>query len=398
MSEYLKPIGELVQTVAKWNPSLDQPDSYFMYVDIGSVDSSSKSIVLPEPILRAEAPSRARQLIQSNDVLVSNVRPNLNAVAHVDGDIEGLTASTGFTVLRPKPELLDSRYLFHWVQNPSFIGIMVAQATGASYPAVSDKIVKASLLPTPPLEEQRRIAAILDKADALRRKRQKSLALMDEFLRSVFLEMFGDPVIPSTEHDTMPLSKCGEWISGGTPTKSNPDYWGGDIPWISAKSLTSLLLKDSSDKVTPLVAENGTRITPAGSILFIVRGMSLANEFKVGLSTKDVTFNQDTKAIRPNTELVMPEYLLMALKLSEKKILSLVDTASHGTKKLNTRDIGSLTIPMVPFGKQQKFSEIFYRMTRQKDDMSEMLLEQNKMFEALTQCAFRGDLTGDLSC
>lgn len=152
----------------------------------------------------------------------------------------------------------------------------------------------------PPFEEQHRIVTILDKADALRRERQKSLALMDEFLRSVFLEMFGDPVISSTGYEAMPLSRCGEWMSGGTPRKSSPEYWGGDIPWISAKSLTSLLVEESTDKVTPLGAKNGTKIAPVGSVLFIVRGMSLANEFKVGMSTRDVTFNQDTKAIKPD--------------------------------------------------------------------------------------------------
>src|SRR5579862_1358609 len=69
---------------------------------------------------------------------------------------------------------------------------MVSRATGASYPAVTDAIVKGVHLPLPPLAEQQRIAAILDKADALRRKRREAIAKLDVMLQSVFLEMFGD--------------------------------------------------------------------------------------------------------------------------------------------------------------------------------------------------------------
>ncbi len=75
----------------------------------------------------------------------------------------------------------------HWVRSPSFIDRMVREATGASYPAVSDKIVKSSHIPLPPLDEQRRIAAILDKADALRRKRKRALDLLDSLTQAVFL-------------------------------------------------------------------------------------------------------------------------------------------------------------------------------------------------------------------
>ncbi|HUP70052.1 MAG TPA: restriction endonuclease subunit S [Acidimicrobiales bacterium] len=129
-------------------------------------------------------------------------------------------ASTGFAVLRPRAGVVDSRYLFHWVRSPSFIGEMTRRATGASYPAVSDRIVKASELPLPPIEEQRRIAAVLDQADELRSKRRDSFALVDSLNEAIFLDMFGDPAVNNRGYPTGPLGDIALKFSDG-PFGSN---------------------------------------------------------------------------------------------------------------------------------------------------------------------------------
>jgi len=179
-------ISDLIHPVRNWNPSTSVAAD-FVYVDISSVDAKQKRIAEPKNIPCSSAPSRARQLLASTDVLVSTVRPNLNCVAYVPGELEGAIASTGFCVLRPNKQALDSRYLFHWVQSDAFIGDMVSKATGASYPAVSDSIIHASEIPLPPLEEQRRIAAILDRAAKVRRLVTESLTATSRALyESIF--------------------------------------------------------------------------------------------------------------------------------------------------------------------------------------------------------------------
>jgi len=90
--------------------------------------------------------------------------------------------------------------------------------------------------PLPPLSEQRRIADILDRADAIRGKRQKAIRFTDEFLRSTFLEMFGDPVTNPKGWDMRPLSEMAEVNTGNTPFRKRPDYYGSDIEWINALS------------------------------------------------------------------------------------------------------------------------------------------------------------------
>ena len=140
-------IGDIVDQVSSWTPGRDDPAGKFLYVDLSAVDQDSKMIVSPRRLSCADAPSRARQIIRSGDVLVSTVRPNLNAVGRVPAELDGATASTGFSVLRPRSEAVDGAYLFHWVRSHLFVAEMVRRATGASYPAVSDRIVCDSKIP-----------------------------------------------------------------------------------------------------------------------------------------------------------------------------------------------------------------------------------------------------------
>lgn len=165
----------------------------FDYIDLGAVDQGAKLITGAREILCGEAPSRARQLVARGDVLVSTVRPNLNGVARVPDQLDGATASTGFCVLRARRSKSDGSYLFHWVKSPTFVAGMVNKATGASYPAVSDRIIFDSRIPLPPLAEQRRIAEVLDRAEVLRAKRRAALAQLNTLTQSLFLDLFGDP-------------------------------------------------------------------------------------------------------------------------------------------------------------------------------------------------------------
>ncbi|RLG31173.1 hypothetical protein DRN98_06745 [Methanosarcinales archaeon] len=170
-----------------------QPDKSFLYVDISSIDRDLKIITNTPEIIGAEAPSRARKIIRAGDVLVSTVRPNLNAVAIVPKELDNQIASTGFCVLRPKAEVIESKYLFYFLLTKYFISYLSSRVRGAHYPAVSDNDIKAIVLPLPPPSEQRRIVDILDQADALRKKRAEADAKAARILPALFYKMFGDP-------------------------------------------------------------------------------------------------------------------------------------------------------------------------------------------------------------
>lgn len=118
-------LADVVERARTWNPSRSAPDQTLTYVDLGALDQDLKQIIGARELMGSEAPSRARQLVASGDVLVSTVRPNLNGVARVPQALDRATASTGFCVLRARSTVLDGGYLFNWVKAPGFVTDMV---------------------------------------------------------------------------------------------------------------------------------------------------------------------------------------------------------------------------------------------------------------------------------
>ena len=153
-------LGEVCKPISTVNPK-NKPETAFSYVEISSIDRELKSIAKTKTILGKDAPSRARRKIRLHDILVSTTRPNLNAVALVPEHLDSQVCSTGICVLRPNNEI-DPRYLFNFVKTTRFIYMLSRDANGTMYPAVTDKHVLDITIPIPPIEEQKRIASILD--------------------------------------------------------------------------------------------------------------------------------------------------------------------------------------------------------------------------------------------
>ena len=180
------------------------------YFDIASVDNIEKQITGYTTYKFAEAPSRARKKVEKGNILVSTVRPNLNAVALFDEETENMpVASTGFCVLECKANT-SPRFLFRYLQSQSFVRAMVSQATGASYPAVSDKIVRDTKLPAYSYEEQIQIANVLDATANIISKRKHQLQKLDELVKARFVELFGDPVSNPHGYSKVPLSELAD--------------------------------------------------------------------------------------------------------------------------------------------------------------------------------------------
>ena len=389
LKEY--PIGDYVDKCQTWNPKSSGAGS-FDYIDLSSVDKDTKSIASIERYECSDAPSRARQLVETDDVLVATVRPNLNGVALVNGAHHGMTASTGYCVLRPDKDKLDSRFLFHWVKTGVFVQRMVDVATGANYPAVSDAKVKASKIPLPPIAEQTRIAAILDAADALRAKRRECIAQLDTLLQATFLDMFGDPVTNPKGWDTCLFDEIGDFVSGGTPSKAREDYWVGSVPWVSPKDMKVSEVFDSQDHVSESVfEETNLKLLGPGHLLIVVRGMILAHSFPVAINRVAVAINQDMKRIAPSSGIDV-RFLMECVRHTKRQILSEVSTAAHGTKRFDAAGMRKIPVPIPPLDLQRRFAAIVESVERQKASQRVHLAELDNLFASLEARAFRGDL------
>lgn len=134
---------------------------------------------------------------------------------------------------------------------------------------------------------------------------------------------------------TVPLDSITAWLSGGTPNRANPRYWGGEIPWISAASLKETCISGSDQHITDAAVRAGSRLAPEGATLVLVRGMALHHETRIGLATRPVGFNQDVKALIPKSGIV-PEFLVYSLQARSRQILDLVSSAGSGTGVLDT--------------------------------------------------------------
>jgi type I restriction enzyme S subunit len=184
-------LGDVCKKVARLK---DIEDSVISYIDISSVDRATKKVVETKEYDRKSAPGRAQQVVEKNDVLVSTVRPNLNAVAIVENSSSNqLIASTGFCVLRAN-EQIQSRYIYYFVQDGQFIGKLVAVSEKASYPSVTDTIVKDVYIPLPPLSVQKGIVAKLDAAkemcEKLKAEAERGLKAAENLRKAILSEAF----------------------------------------------------------------------------------------------------------------------------------------------------------------------------------------------------------------
>jgi len=188
----IKTLGEVLQRTETVNP-LQSPETEFDYIDVSSVSNQTFQIEETQRLTGKNAPSRARRLVKSDDVLFATVRPTLRRIALVPNELDHQVCSTGYFVLRPKLGL-DHRFVFYFLFSEDFMGQMEKLQKGASYPAVTDGEVRAQTIPIPPLPEQHRIVGILDEAfDSIataKANAEKNLknarALFDSHLEAVF--------------------------------------------------------------------------------------------------------------------------------------------------------------------------------------------------------------------
>ena len=202
-------IRDLTERTGQRNPT-SKPGVDFQYVDVSAVSNTSFRITSSAKLDGAEAPSRARKIIRTDDVLFATVRPTLKRVARVPACLHDQIASTGFIVLRAKKDRLESGYLYFLLLTDQFISRMGELERGASYPAVRDSDVLNEEIPLPPLQEQRRIAAVLGLVHRAVEQQERLLTLVAELKQTLLQYLFtnglrGEPR-KSTELGFIPQS------------------------------------------------------------------------------------------------------------------------------------------------------------------------------------------------
>lgn len=188
--------------------------------------------------------------------------------------------------------------------------------------------------------------------------------------------------------DTYELGDLAEFKSGGTPSKQNDSYWGGAFPWVSAKDLKSHLITKAELGLTAS-GELQANVAPVESILVLVRGMTLLKDVPIGLVKRRVAFNQDIKALITNAH-VDPLFLSYFLVLQKKTMMALVNTANHGTGRLDTELLRGLMILLPPLPEQRRIADILSTWDRAIETVKALITNTRAQKKALMQSLLTG--------
>ncbi|MDY0245743.1 MAG: restriction endonuclease subunit S [Methanosarcina mazei] len=259
-------------------------------------------------------------------------------------------------------------------------------------PGLNRNDVYSKLVPLPPLETQQKIVSILEKAGETKKLRAQVDELTQKLLQSVFLEMFGDPVTNPMGWNTEKLEKlCVKIYGGGTPSKSKPEYYEGDIPWVTPKDMKQDFIQDSIDHISEkAIEESSTKLIPPYSLLMVIRSGILKHTLPIAINICKVTMNQDMKGFVFDNKLTNSFFMLYYFKIYQRDLLSRVRSVT--ADNLEFSQIKDIDVILPPIKQQQRFTTIVEQLERTRSNQEQSSFEINNLFDALMQKAFMGEL------
>jgi len=318
-------------------------------------------------------------------VLYSKLRPYLNKVVVADED--GV-ATTELVPLRCNPEKVLPSYLAYFLRSSEFLNFANTVVAGAKMPRMVMSEFWRYPVPTPPLSEQRRIAAILDKADALRAKRREALAQLDRLAQSIFVGMFGDPVINSRElplHKLGTVGKLDRGVSKHRP-RNAPELLGGSYPLVQTGDVAN-----SGGYITrysTTYSELGlsqSKLWPSGTLCITIA----ANIAKTGVLCFDACFPDSIVGFTADNEATV-EYVRVWLSFLQK---TLEDAAPESAQKnINLAILRDLQIPLPHLKQQLVFLEKLRQINILRGSHEKQFAESGNFMTSLQHRAFRGEI------
>jgi type I restriction enzyme S subunit len=304
---------------------------------------------------RTESALRPDQhlLVRKGDIAYNMMRMWQGAcgLAEADGIV-----SPAYVVLQAKPNI-SSRFAYHWFKSARMIHQFWAYSHGLTEDRLRlyyDSFAEIPVSP-PMLDQQQQIAVILDKWDQAIGQTERLIATNRQRFEGILRTTFGtgnSRHYPSRSWSRKELGELVAFKSGGTPDRTNAAFWGGGIPWVSAKDLKVFEIEASLETLTAAGAAKVSEV-PAGAILLLVRGMGLFKDIPVGVAKRPIAFNQDIKALIPKA-VIHPKFLAYALRAKRRSIMDRVESAGHGTGRLSTNFLEALPIAFPNLPDQRK--------------------------------------------
>jgi len=385
-SSLMVPISEFCQTGSGITPSRQRGDYYggaIPWVKSGEL-RESKIFQTEECVTDNALAETSLKLIPAGALLVAMYGATVGRVG-----LLGIQATTNQAVCHivPDPKRADARYLFHALQQKA--RELVRQGVGGAQPNISQGIIKDTRIYLPPLDEQKRIAAILDQADGLRQNRRRTLEILERLPHAYFVEMFGDPVFNSMEWPLTPLGDLGNLergISKHRP-RNDPVLLNGSYPLIQTGDIANCDGYVRRYNATySKVGLRQSRIWPKGTLCITIA----ANIGKTGILAFDACFPDSVVGFTPRSS-VRTEYVQFWMSFIQRTLED--DAPQFAQKNINLAILRELSVPLPPLSLQDEFVLKVDGAYRLKSAYRTHLAKLDALFVSLQHRAFNGELT-----
>lgn len=395
--------------IAYLNPTLGgrlPEDELVSFVPMASVSAETAKVETTQDRPYSEV-SKGFTPFLSGDVLFAKITPCFEngKIAQANLPRQNGFGSTEFHVVRSRPGVSDARYLHHYLRLKDVRTQGQRRMTGSG----GQRRVPASFLselrvPVPSLDEQRRIAAILDQAEALRIQRRAALAQLDSLSRSIFLDMFGDPV---ANERGWPAASVSDFVAGFESGKSlvadDEDDSAAAFRVLKVSAVTSLEYKPEQSKAVPSdYVPPKSHIVRAGDLLF-----SRANTTELIGATAFVSTTPDNLLLpdklwrfvwhQPTRTAPLYIWHLFQQPKFRKEIGQRASGTSGSMKNISQEKVLSIRVGHPPLTVQQTFATRIRAIEALKATHRAALAELDALFASLQQRAFNGELTSSTS-
>jgi type I restriction enzyme, S subunit len=375
------------------------PSEHLGEINLAGVYSFGRGLFARGPMLPGNTSYKSYNRLVTDDFVISQPKAWEGAIARVSPEFEGWYLSPVFPTFRVNRSRLEPAFL-EWFCKREAIWIELqhnSRGIGARRETVSPETFLSIEMPLPPLSEQRRIVARLEDLSnhisIAHNLRMQAISERDAFFASASSLVYDRAV----EHS--PIIPLGDLVTirgGGTPSKADPIYWEGDIPWITPKDMKKRELHDSRIHISERATQQtAAKLLQPGAVLVVVRGMILAHTFPSAVLREKAAINQDMKALYPKPMLA-PEYLCEIFWAYNSRILDLVEKSTHDTRKLETSKLLDTKIPVPPLSAQQRILAELSAMRSEVDRLKQIQAETNAELDALLPAildrAFKAEL------
>ncbi|MGO3870384.1 MAG: restriction endonuclease subunit S [Alcaligenes sp.] len=382
-----KPLRELVTFKGGGTPSKQVPEYWDGDIPWASVkDFTSTSLSETQDFITPEGlrNSSANLIPKGHVIIPTRMSLGKAAINAVD-----LAINQDLRALIPKVPL-DVNFLLHAVL--SLKEEIVKKGSGATVKGITQEELYKLEIPVPEeFEDQIRIAHLLGKIEGLIAQRKQHLQQLDDLLKSVFLEMFGDPVRNEKGWDKPELKAFGKISTGNTPPRNeSANYDGNFIEWIKTDNITgnAVFVTSATEHLSEVGAKKARTVTNGALLVACIAG-SVESIGRAALTDRTVSFNQQINAIQPGKD-VNALYLYGLFKLSRAYIQS---HATKGMKKILTKgDFEKITMIKPPVEIQSQFAVVVEKVEGIKSRYQQSLTDLEALYGALSQQAFKGEL------